>query len=177
MKQTKIVNLFAGPGAGKSTLAAGLFYELKMKFLNVELVTEYAKDMTWAQRTYELGNQPYVFGKQYHRMFRLMGKVDIIITDSPLLLCCFYAANKSPKSFKTCVIDIVNTMENLNYFVVRQKPYNSLGRNQTENEAMDIDNAIIDLLDDHGGEYSKLMGTPEGLQCLVDNVISRTTDE
>jgi len=29
MKKTTIINLFAGPGAGKTTIASGLMYELK----------------------------------------------------------------------------------------------------------------------------------------------------
>jgi ATP:corrinoid adenosyltransferase len=46
----KVINLWAGPGAGKSTTASGLFYLMKTADMQVELVTEYAKDMTWEGR-------------------------------------------------------------------------------------------------------------------------------
>lgn len=48
----KVINLFGGPGIGKSTLAAGLFEHMKIAGFNVELVNEYAKDMVWEQREY-----------------------------------------------------------------------------------------------------------------------------
>jgi hypothetical protein len=35
----KVINLFAGPGCGKSTLAAGIFSLLKFHGVLVELVT------------------------------------------------------------------------------------------------------------------------------------------
>ena len=39
-----IVNLFGVPGAGKSTGAAYIFSQLKMKGINAELITEFAKE-------------------------------------------------------------------------------------------------------------------------------------
>lgn len=141
----KIVNFFAGPGAGKSTLAAGLFYNLKMKGINVELATEFAKDLTWEGRNVALGNQPYIFGKQYHKLHRLVGKVDVVITDSPLLLSLLYGETM-PESFKTFVIDINSQFDNIDLFVNRIKIYNPSGRNQTFDEAVAIDNKIRDLV-------------------------------
>ena len=39
-----MVNFYAGPGSGKSTMAAAIFSRLKWKDVNCELVTEFAKD-------------------------------------------------------------------------------------------------------------------------------------
>lgn len=47
MKTPIVINLFGGPGSGKSTGAAYIFSQLKMKGINCELITEYAKDKTW----------------------------------------------------------------------------------------------------------------------------------
>lgn len=39
-----VINLFGQPGAGKSTGAAYIFSQLKLRGINAELVTKFAKD-------------------------------------------------------------------------------------------------------------------------------------
>jgi tRNA uridine 5-carbamoylmethylation protein Kti12 len=80
-----IISMIGGPGTGKSTLAAEIFARLKRDHYDVELVTEYAKDLTWNEAQKVLQNQVYVFAKQQHRFWRLKNKVDIVVTDSPIL--------------------------------------------------------------------------------------------
>lgn len=50
MNKSRIINLWAGPGSGKSTIAAYVFSKLKMKNINCELVTEYAKQLVYSGR-------------------------------------------------------------------------------------------------------------------------------
>jgi hypothetical protein len=173
--KTKIINLFAGPGAGKSTLAAGLFYHLKMRGFNVELALEYAKDLTWEERFNTLQVQPYVFGKQYHRLIRLIGKVDAIITDSPLLLGLVYGENQ-PQEFKDSVKRLFLDMENVNFIVRRQKVYNPAGRNQNEVGAKLIDDTIVNLLIENNIHATIIPGTEEGLDFLVEQVSTCLTN-
>ena len=81
MKNTLIVNLFAGPGAGKSTGATYIFAKLKMAGIDCEYVSEYAKDRVWQDDQFPLQHcQLYVIGKQCLKIERLLGKVDVIIT-------------------------------------------------------------------------------------------------
>lgn len=145
MKKTLVINLFAGPGTGKSTHMAGIFSELKFRGINCEMAPEYAKEKTWEGSLKVLENQIYIFGKQMHAIQRLMGKVDVIITDSPILLSLIYAKNESQK-FENLVTDVFQRYDSLNYNLIREKAYNPLGRNQTEEQAKDIDIRIKDLL-------------------------------
>ena len=85
-----VVNLFGAPGAGKSTGAAYIFSRLKLAGINAELVTEFAKDKVWEESKAVFQNQAYIFGKQYFRISRVQDKVDVVITDSPILLSPFY---------------------------------------------------------------------------------------
>lgn len=57
---TTYVNIFGGPGVGKSTTAADLFVAMKKAGYNVELVTEVAKDFVWEDRSTTLTIQPYI---------------------------------------------------------------------------------------------------------------------
>lgn len=162
-KKTLVINLFSGPGCGKSTVAAGLFYKLKCHgFYDCELVTEFAKDLIWGESTKCLNNQSYIFGEQYFRIWRLDGKVDIIITDSPLLLCINYETNKT-KEFEDLIISKNNEFNNINIFLERFTidEFNENGRVHTYKESLDKDNEILETLNKHNIEYKKASGTSE----------------
>lgn len=47
---TKVINLYGGPGTGKSSTAGMLFAHLKLRGVNCEYVQEYAKDAAWEGR-------------------------------------------------------------------------------------------------------------------------------
>jgi len=141
----KVINLFAGPGAGKSTTAAGLFYEMKHQGYKVELVTEYAKDIVWADRHKELDDQLYITAKQHHRIFLLKEKVEYCITDSPVVLSLVYC-RMMPSSFAPFVCDVFHEYDNIAVMVKRTKPYVLFGRTQTEEEAKDLDRKIHTLV-------------------------------
>lgn len=143
---TKVINFYAGPGAGKSTNAAGVFYEMKRRGIECELVTEYAKDCVWEDRTNVLNNQLYVLAKQYHRLWKLQGKVDYIITDSPMLLSYLYSPPEDKEIVKQIVNHYYNKMDNFNIFVSRTKPYNPKGRMQVEDEAIALDVEISSVV-------------------------------
>lgn len=177
MKKPIVVNLFAGPGAGKSTAAAYIFSQLKMKGINCELITEFAKDKTWEKNYSALRCQEYVFGKQSYKMDRCRDQVDVIITDSPLPLGIFY--NQNPvlgRHYESLVMDVFNTYDNLNFFINRKKPYNPIGRNQTEEEAKEIDERIKTFCQQHDISYLIKDGTELGYIDIVDITLKYIKD-
>lgn len=169
LKRPLVVNLFAGPGAGKSTTAAKLFAELKDRGVNVELAGEYAKDLTWARRFGTLADQIYVFGKQHHRIFRLVQDCDVIITDSPILMGLAYAAD-----YPTCYTETVswafNRYRNLNFLIERTKPYNPKGRNQTLDEAKQKDFEILQLLSRYKVPFKRIRDAQ--IEQIVEQVVN-----
>lgn len=154
-----VVNLFGGPGTGKSTLAAALFSNLKIKGVNVELVTEFAKDLVWSERNKELKNQVYILGKMYHKLWRLNDKVDVVVIDSPLPLCIYYDQNNTP-GMKDFVMGLFNQFTNINILLERNFPYQQEGRYQDEDNALKVHNGICQLLKDMDIQFTKNQ-TPE----------------
>lgn len=155
---THIVNFFAGPGAGKSTTATGLFSRLKALGINAEYVPEFAKDLTWEDRTRALACWPYVFGEQLFRIERLVGKVEVIVTDSPVLLAATYAPDWPVEIsgitdfYSSAALTVAmahhRQHESTNFFIKRTKPYHTAGRGQTEEEAWQLDYKVSEYLRD-----------------------------
>jgi len=166
MHKTIVVNIFGGPSAGKSTTSAGIFYELKRQGIRCELVTEYAKSKVWEESYKVLEDQIYIFDKQNHKMFTVKGKVDVIITDSPLLLSLYYGKDLS-SSFKGLIVETHNTYNNMNYFINNLGEYDSVGRMQTEEESLIISGHILDIL--KSGEFPHIVLNKTNL--VVDFII------
>ena len=163
-RDTVIVNLFAGPGAGKSTLAAGLFYRLKLMGVECDLATEYAKTVIWMDAQALFHNQVYIFAKQHERVFQAFGKVDVIVTDSPILLSWVY--NGSPALCRLA-LDEHRRARTLNYVIQRVKPYSTVGRLQDAEEATRLDRRIIRVLHDNHISYTPIPGTPLGIDRVM----------
>jgi hypothetical protein len=168
-KNTLVINLWGGPGSGKSSLMAGLFSALKFNGCDCEMAPEFAKEKVWENSLDVLSNQIYVFGKQHHAIFRLKGKVDIIITDSPLLFSLYYGANQS-LSFKQLVLEEYNKLNNLNVWVDRVKKYNPNGRLQTEDEALEIDNKLLEILHLNNIKYIHVPGKASSISKLLEGI-------
>lgn len=169
-----VVNLFGAPGAGKSTGAAYIFSRLKMAGVNAELVTEFAKDKVWEESKAVFQNQVYIFGKQYFRISRVDGKVDVVITDSPILLSSFYANDKVlGDEFDTFIMKVFNSYDSMNIFINRVKPYNPSGRFQTEAESDALSKEMHTFLDKHNVTCVQYDGCIEGYDALVNDILTR----
>lgn len=171
-----VINLLGGPCTGKSTLAAELFSSLKKIGVECELVMEYAKDKVWEESFHTLDNQIYVFGKQLHRMWRLKDKVDVIVTDSPLLLSMLYDKKKS-KTLRKLVIEQYNEFDNLTYFIKRNFEYNENGRYQTEKEAKDLDEKLLKMLNSVDIDFWVVNNDEETKNKIIDDVIYKLKNE
>jgi tRNA uridine 5-carbamoylmethylation protein Kti12 len=169
MRKTQIIALLAGPGAGKSTLAYHLMSAYKERGASVEYVDEYAKFLTWRERLECLKCQPHVLGEQFYRLQGLVGKVDFIVTDSPILLSACYA-KEWPKSLRQLAVDLHKMLPCVNYFVKRTKKYIGEGRNQSEKEARAIDEEVIGLLIRNKIPYDEIFSTKVAATQIIKEV-------
>lgn len=142
---TQVINIFGAPGSGKSTLAAGLFYKLKLMGKDVEISHEYVKEQLYAGNPYPFHDQLYTYAKQNKKLNQLNGKVEYIITDSPSVQCVAYNL-KEPPIYDQMALDYFNQYDNLNFYIERTHEYQPSGRNQTEEQANEVGELILNML-------------------------------
>lgn len=177
-KETKVINLFSGPGCGKSTLAAELYHKLKVRHIKSELVREYVKDWAWEARQVGQFDQIYIAGKQCRRESMLYGKVDVIVTDSPILLSPFYQDLYSnvdivkPSVLKFLDYAKTTGVKYHNYLIKRETKYDAEGRYETEEEAIQVDQALERWLRDHAIRFTVIEGPNKADFILKDLGIS-----
>lgn len=142
----KVISLWAGPGAGKSTTAAAVFARMKRLRFSVELVTEYAKDLTYEKNWSALGNQLNVLAQQNFRIARLAGQAEYVITDSPLPLSLIYCREPERQWLGPLIEQLWSEYDNIPFTLIRTKAaYMQHGRNETEQQARDLDTKIHHL--------------------------------
>ena len=174
---TICINLFGGPGTGKSTTAAGVFHALKLLGVNAELVQEYAKDKAWEFEQFKGSETPlvfqcqeYLFAHQMFRMRRLVGSADVIVTDAPILMGLAYMSPSFDlPSLKNVISEAHCLFDNRNFFLLREKEYNPRGRIQSEDQAKMMDVKIRNMLDTHLVDYE----TVSADALAVDEIMRR----
>lgn len=180
-KKTVIINLYGGPGTGKSTMAAAIFFEMKARGLNVELVREFVKDWAWEGRKIKHNEQIYIFAKQAFRESIFYGKVDYVVTDSPLFLSEVYESHYFGNAkltgglYKKWLQANKDEMISVNYFLNRPLKYQQEGRYETEEEAKMIDNKIKSALKSQGIPFKKV-NTINGEKKIVDDLLTSQFD-
>lgn len=172
--KTKVINLYGGPCTGKSTTAAALFAEMKFRGVNCEYIQEFAKDKAWEFGNMEgspkiLDAQEFIFAEQHFRIRRCAAEVDLVITDSPLLLGLVYTGEDFPlPSLPKVIKEAHDLYDNLNIFLVRASPYNPKGRFQTEEEAIQKDIEIRSMLDRQFQLHYVVPATRDAIGTIAD---------
>lgn len=176
---TLVVNFFGGPGSGKSSLTGGLFYNLKTHHqVNCEMAREVAKQKVWSGQLKSLEDQDYITALQRQEIAVLVGQVDVVICDSPLLLGCIYAPSNYPQCFQDFTRWTWDQYNNLNFFVERTKPFDPAGRKHGEQESAAIGASILQLLQDYAVPYHVIQSDSVGTatEIVLEHLANQTTD-
>lgn len=179
MKAKKVINIFGGPGVGKSTVAAGLFFRMKCSQMSVELVPEFAKALTYEKRFDVLTNdQVYIFANQHRMIQTVAEEVEYVIVDSPLLLTQIYFNKESNLSdlnlLMPLVIGMFHKYPNQNFLLTRNPDleYQDYGRNQTIEQAHGIDDKVARYLKQHSINHRTLMASESAVELILQDILN-----
>lgn len=165
---SKIINLFGGPGIGKSSIASGLTYKLKKKHITCDNPYEFPKILAWDKNFSAISDQLYVLANQHRGIVKSYNKVDYIILDSPILLSLIYKDyyNKETtypsslynKHFDNMILEMHNSYDNINILLTRnnQSNHNNNERYHNKKESKDLDLKIEKELNDNNIKFHKV---------------------
>ncbi len=168
-----VINIFGGPGSGKSTLAADLFSELKKHHVEAACPEEHAKLAIWSGQPWLLDQQTILLGRTWETLHALQDKVDVIIVDSPILLCSVYAREHEPVCFHQLTADLHRRTDRVNLLLERDPTlsYSTNGRRENEREAMIVDEQILTTLDIHNEPYCEISRTRKDIEHIATSVV------
>ena len=173
-RKTLVINAFGGPGAGKTVACMDICQQLKKLGYNAEYVSEVAKDYVYAEDFDKLDgtevHQFEILQEQMKRVDTKIGKVDFVVTDSPILLNGIY--NKElTEEYSAGLLALHNQYQNFVFVVNRDVSQNfqQEGRIHNLEESQKKDCEITELLNNNKIYYGTY--THEKLQTIVRNSI------
>ena len=121
---------------------------------------------------WNFSNKLYIFEKQNYKISRCEKKVDVIITDSPLLNSILYNKDKVlGEEFNALVAKVFKSYSNMTYLINRTKPYNPAGRLQTESQADALKTSILSILTRYDIPYRERNGDQQSYDQIANDVI------
>lgn len=178
---SKIVNLFGGPGVGKSSIAAGITYKLKKNHINCDQPYEFPKLLAWDENHSAIQDQLYVLANQHRGIVKSYGKVDYIVLDSPILLSLtyrnYYKGSEYPSSlygetFDKMVLDVFNQYDNINIVLKRvDGNHNNDERYQNLEQSKELDGVIENSLIDNNIPYHTIQVGEDSVEEIIKLIV------
>lgn len=171
-KKQIVANLIGGPGVGKSIITGDLFSAFKRKGISCDVSREFIKGLIYEGSKKGIQSQNYIFGNQEFEQFKLIGEVDVVVTDCPLLLSVIYDSGKNPH-FKPYVLHEFNNYDNIVFHINRNLnvPYEEKGRFQDLDGAKMVDERVLNFLKSENIPYINVYGIDKDVQEFIVNTI------
>lgn len=167
--ETKIINFIAGPSAGKTALAGQLFGFMKNLGLSVAYVPEFCQELAWEGNTKALDDQLFILGVQHQRQYRVLGQVEWIVADSPLIQQLYYNREAFKKydplgnvediryDLQSLIMHVHNFYDSKNFYVERNgRKFRQEGRFHNEEQSLQIDKEMLEILESFRFDYTKV---------------------
>jgi hypothetical protein len=152
IKKTLCVNLYGGPGTGKSVQQALVFARLKIWGVDAMMSMEIAKRHVYSGSK-DIATQEGLFGDQLKELNLFNNHVEVIVSEAPLLFSIIYDKAYSETDnidFYRNVSTKYKQFDNMEFLLTRAHEYRQEGRYQDEQGAKDVDKIIRTVLKDNG---------------------------
>jgi len=166
MEDMMLVNFCGAPGAGKTTMMAGAFFELKAGGWDVETIAEASKEKIYENDAFSLSDEILSFSEKYRRVLRL-GSADIQLTDTSLRQSAYYAEGKFGATGEKFFREVAEKFDNVYIIVERAHAYVPKGRMQSAADADTAGDAIIADIKTSGATYIVVPGDRSALAAIV----------
>lgn len=170
------VCLYAGPGIGKSTMAAWLYSSLKMEGRSVELVREHVKNWVYEDRPPRSFDQIFLFAAQMRAEdVILRSGVELVITDSPLFLSTCYSEKYGTPGWRNLLAlcdEFDAAYPALDFLMTRRTKYDASGRFHGEAAALEMDEFVKSRLESRGKPFHEA-GTGDEILEVIRNQTPR----
>ena len=154
-RRTTIIGFFGGPGIGKSAAAWTAAAWLKRNGASVELASEFVKKWAWLGREIKPLDELAVLGAQIAEEADLIGKVDFLVTEKPVILDLAYARLYQPACITRAVEETIAAHyahvaalghKHVNVVFKRAEGYDNRGRFENRRQAQLVDSVAEQAL-------------------------------
>lgn len=181
MSNPILINFISAPSIGKSTMSSLAFVRLKTDHNKAELVQEYAKQLVWGEKFDVLSNQWYVSKKQYKMLKAVYGKVDYLVTDSPLLLGGYYNRHYPDnvcdrEKTEKMILEKIKEFNNIYIFLKKNNdfPFEKEGRIHTEEQSIKIEQQLKEMLDEFDVEYLEITSDVKNMDKIIEYIYKKS---
>ena len=174
--QFSLVNIYGAIGSGKSTVASGVFWKLKMLQYSVNLVTEFSRELGY-DHSIAISDIPYVIGNQWHRIYQSY-KFDIVINDSPLPQWTVFHSYMD-KECKDFIFYLNKKHSSMNYFLKREFPIcHQFNRkvDELDKKMQEYHIKLKEMLDFQNIEYKTLKSNESAVDIIVADIVAMHTN-
>ena len=152
-------------------------YILEHTQKNAEECSEWIKEKVYDGDAYPFENQIYTFAQQLRKQDAMDGKVDYIVSDSPLILSAFYGSDKySRPEFNELVLAEFKRFNNLNVFIERPLGFQEEGRVHSQDESVAIDKRIKEYMNKHKIPFVTVQADKDIVQNILHAVAEHNGD-
>lgn len=146
IKESSALNLqlWGGPGVGKSSVAAGVFYQLKLHGVCCEAPREFVKDEHYRGEL-QLLSQQTIIEQQYRNHTAAIDQVDVLVAECPAATPLAYCTPEEYAAYAPQVRRATHDWVTLDVLLLRNPEYGyqTTGRTQTAEEALRFEQDIF----------------------------------